>query len=139
VRGADLLPSTPRQIFLQRALGVATPEYLHVPSRSTPRARSSPSRPAPRRCPTIPCRAHVGVEFLDQPCPRDAALARRVHGARGRRVDAKPPSANGDAPGAAGIIASSRRRVPPSLLPASFRFQHRPMTTLVIVRKTTIS
>jgi glutamyl-Q tRNA(Asp) synthetase len=31
VRGADLLASTPRQIFLQRALGYATPSYLHVP------------------------------------------------------------------------------------------------------------
>ncbi|MCB5191795.1 tRNA glutamyl-Q(34) synthetase GluQRS [Methylobacillus arboreus] len=31
VRGADLLDSTPRQIFLQHALGYATPEYLHVP------------------------------------------------------------------------------------------------------------
>ena len=31
VRGADLLTSTPRQILLQRRLGVATPTYLHVP------------------------------------------------------------------------------------------------------------
>ena len=31
VRGADLLASTPRQIFLQRALAYATPSYLHVP------------------------------------------------------------------------------------------------------------
>jgi glutamyl-Q tRNA(Asp) synthetase len=31
VRGADLLDSTPRQIFLQRLLGVSTPRYLHVP------------------------------------------------------------------------------------------------------------
>ena len=31
VRGADLLDNTPRQIFLQRALGLATPRYLHVP------------------------------------------------------------------------------------------------------------
>jgi glutamyl-Q tRNA(Asp) synthetase len=31
VRGADLLDNTPRQIWLQRALGLPTPRYLHVP------------------------------------------------------------------------------------------------------------
>jgi glutamyl-Q tRNA(Asp) synthetase len=31
VRGADLLWSTPRQILLQGALGLATPRYLHFP------------------------------------------------------------------------------------------------------------
>jgi glutamyl-Q tRNA(Asp) synthetase len=31
VRGEDLLSSTPRQIALQRALGLPTPEYAHVP------------------------------------------------------------------------------------------------------------
>ena len=32
VRGADLLDSTPRQIFLQRLLGYPMPRYLHVPA-----------------------------------------------------------------------------------------------------------
>ncbi len=31
VRGADLWSSTPRQVWLQRALGLPTPRYTHVP------------------------------------------------------------------------------------------------------------
>jgi glutamyl-Q tRNA(Asp) synthetase len=31
VRGADLISSTPRQIWLQRLLGLASPRYMHLP------------------------------------------------------------------------------------------------------------
>ncbi len=31
VRGDDLLPSTPRQLLLQRLLGIEAPSYLHIP------------------------------------------------------------------------------------------------------------
>lgn len=37
VRGADLLDNTPRQIFLQQALHLPTPRYLHVPIVTNPR------------------------------------------------------------------------------------------------------
>ncbi len=36
VRGADLLDNTPRQIYLQRALGLPLPQYAHVPVLTEP-------------------------------------------------------------------------------------------------------
>jgi glutamyl-Q tRNA(Asp) synthetase len=36
VRGADLLDDTPRQIYLQQALGLPTPNYAHVPVLTEP-------------------------------------------------------------------------------------------------------
>jgi glutamyl-tRNA synthetase len=55
VRGEDLWPSTPRQVALQRALGLPTPEYLHVPllldfhGRTAGQARRGARRVGPAR------------------------------------------------------------------------------------------
>ena len=79
VRGADLLDSTPRQVFLQRLLGYPPPRYLHVPaavnaageklSKQTGAVPIEPSRrdEALRRA----------LAFLGQPETRDLAEAVR--------------------------------------------------------------
>lgn len=70
VRGADLLSSTPRQIFLQRALGLATPSYLHVPvaiDRHGQKLSKQTEAPALAGDPVRALRA--AWSFLDQPQP----------------------------------------------------------------------
>jgi glutamyl-Q tRNA(Asp) synthetase len=95
VRGADLLGSTPRQMFLQRLLGYPAPRYLHVPaavnaageklSKQTGAAPVEPSR-----------RDEVlrrALAFLGQPDTVDLAeAARRWNPALipARRVAASP-------------------------------------------------
>jgi glutamyl-Q tRNA(Asp) synthetase len=70
VRGADLLASTPRQIFLQRVLGVATPRYLHVPVALTARGEKLSKQTHARALPEAPMPALLAAwQFLEQAAP----------------------------------------------------------------------
>jgi glutamyl-Q tRNA(Asp) synthetase len=66
VRGADLLDSTPRQIYLQRLLGYATPDYLHLPlvlgADGQKLSKQDRARPVDRADPIPALRA--AIEFL---------------------------------------------------------------------------
>jgi glutamyl-Q tRNA(Asp) synthetase len=70
VRGADLLPSTPRQIYLQRALGLSTPEYLHVPVAINGAGEKLSKQTGAAPLPEDAVPALVSAwKFLDQPLP----------------------------------------------------------------------
>jgi glutamyl-Q tRNA(Asp) synthetase len=73
VRGADLLASTPRQIFLQRLLGHPTPRYLHLPVAATAAgeklSKQTRARPVDPACPG-PALAGA-LAFLGQEPPAD--------------------------------------------------------------------
>jgi len=79
VRGHDLLDSTPRQIYLQRCLGLPTPRYLHLPLALDGSGRKlSKSEQAHPVDPTNPMPAlRRALAFLDLPvfaaasCPAD--------------------------------------------------------------------
>lgn len=68
VRGSDLLDSTPRQIALQRALGVATPAYLHVPVAvdAAGEKLSKQTRAAPLDPQHAAADLHAALAFLGQ-------------------------------------------------------------------------
>lgn len=73
VRGADLLDSTPRQIHLQRLLGLPNPRYLHIPvavdgegNKLSKQTRALPIDP--QDAPRLLCRA---LRFLGQAPPAE--------------------------------------------------------------------
>jgi glutamyl-Q tRNA(Asp) synthetase len=71
VRGADLLDSTPRQIHLQRLLGLPTPRYLHVPAAVNAQGEKlSKQTGATAIAPTWES-VRQALDFLGQPDARD--------------------------------------------------------------------
>ncbi len=76
VRGADLLASTPRQIYLQRLCGLPQPEYAHVPlavgadgrklSKQLASFPVDPAHPAPA--------LRAALRFLGQSLPEEPGL-----------------------------------------------------------------
>lgn len=86
VRGADLLDSTPRQIYLQQCLGVPTPRYLHVPVLNDPHGEKLSKQTGAQALPRDP----IGI---------DRALRDALHFLR-QRMDLPEIAAlsgNGDA------------------------------------------
>jgi glutamyl-Q tRNA(Asp) synthetase len=77
VRGADLLLSTPRQILLQRALGLPTPRYLHVPIATNAQGEklSKQTRAAPIDAAHPEAALREALEFLGQPNPAPGGRA----------------------------------------------------------------
>ncbi|HKJ70806.1 MAG TPA: tRNA glutamyl-Q(34) synthetase GluQRS [Gammaproteobacteria bacterium] len=74
VRGADLLDSTPRQIYLQRRLGLPTPAYVHIPVAASPGglklSKQTQAPPLPDDDP-VPQLVRA-FAFLGQPLPDQA-------------------------------------------------------------------
>ncbi|MBI4989504.1 MAG: tRNA glutamyl-Q(34) synthetase GluQRS [Rhodocyclales bacterium] len=73
VRGADLLDSTPRQICLQRHLGLAQPTYLHLPAavNAAGEKLSKQTRAKPIDVARPQAALVAALEFLGQQPPAD--------------------------------------------------------------------
>jgi glutamyl-Q tRNA(Asp) synthetase len=79
VRGADLLDSTPRQVHLQRLLGLPTPTYMHIPiavdpggeklSKQTAAPALDPETVAPTLCRALECLRQAPPPGLAQEAP----------------------------------------------------------------------
>ena len=76
VRGADLLDSTPRQIYLQRVLALPTPRYLHVPVALDAAGEKLSKQMGAMPLDASPVALQQALTFLGQ--PRAASLAEAV-------------------------------------------------------------
>lgn len=77
VRGADLLDSTARQIYLQRLLGMPTPRYLHVPIAVDARGQKLSKQNGARPIDARNASEEIGaaLAFLGQPPARTVEQA----------------------------------------------------------------
>ena len=71
VRGADLLNSTPRQIFLQNLLSYATPAYMHLPIVTNAKGEklSKQTLATPVEQNNVLCQLFAALKFLGQNPP----------------------------------------------------------------------
>lgn len=74
VRGSDLLDSTPRQIFLQRVLGLPMPQYAHIPviANGAGQKLSKQTYASALDNTTAVSNLLAALEFLGQPAPEAA-------------------------------------------------------------------
>ena len=77
VRGADLLSATPRQILLQRSLGLSTPRYGHLPVLTEPDGQklAKSRRAVPLAPDDAPRQLWQVLQWLEQAPPAELAGA----------------------------------------------------------------
>ena len=75
VRGADLLDSTARQIYLQQLLNLATPRYLHIPVATNAAGQKLSKQTLAPGISSADCARAIeaALQFLGQPKPPPAA------------------------------------------------------------------
>lgn len=106
VRGADLLASTSRQVFLQSLLGIPTPRYAHVPVAVNAAGEKLSKQTLARAIAAHPVEQtlHAALCFLGQNPPPELAYAplAQVHdwGIAHWRLEGVPRSPVGPAPAA---------------------------------------
>lgn len=73
VRGADLLSSTPRQVLLQRVLGLPTPRYGHLPvlAEADGRKLAKSRRALPLAADAAPRQLWQALSWLEQAPPQE--------------------------------------------------------------------